>query len=152
MVFSYKCAPVEVSLCFSAVLTASLLGRCCSCSFFHLPKQMEVRRHQIQTLQWVCEDSPAEDVIVLHGAWHYHVVVFSGWTLKVQTFSLVSIVMQQEELMFCLGSKKSRRITPFLSQKAACITLPAEGCILNFFFDGELTCHHSMDCYFDSSS
>ena len=42
-------------------------------SIFRGPKQMEVRRHQIQTLQWVCEDSPAEDVIVLHGAWHYHV-------------------------------------------------------------------------------
>ena len=53
------------------------------------------------------------------------------------------------ELMVCLGWRKSRRITPFISQKTVHISLPAEGSILNFFFDGEFTCSHSMDCRFD---
>ena len=50
------------------------------------------------------------------------------------------------------GSRKSRRITPFLSQKTVHITLSAEGSVLNFFFDGEFTCRHSMECRFDSGS
>ena len=29
-------------------------------------------------------------------------------------------------------------------------TLLAEGCALNFFFNAEFPCHHSMDCCFDS--
>jgi len=43
----------------------------------------------------------------------------------------------------------SIRITTFLSQKTVHITLPTEGSVLNFFLDGELTCHHSMDCHFE---
>jgi hypothetical protein len=37
-------------------------------------------------------------------------------------------------------------------QKKVYITLPADGCILNFFFDGEFTCYYSMDYHFDSGS
>jgi len=43
--------------------------------------------------------------------------------------------------------RKSRRITLFLSQKTVHITIPTEGCILNFFFDGKVTCHHSNDWF-----
>ena len=56
------------------------------------------------------------------------------------------------ELMDCLGSRKPRWITSFLSPKTVHATLPTDGCILNIFFKGEFTCFHSMDCSFDSSS
>ena len=36
-------------------------------SIFHLPEQMEVRRRQIQTIQWVQYDSPAKIDNVLYG-------------------------------------------------------------------------------------
>jgi hypothetical protein len=52
----------------------------------------------------------------------------------------------------CPGSRKSRKITTFLFQKTVHITLPAEGSVLNFFFDGEFTCRHSIDRRFDSGS
>ena len=78
-------------------------------------------------------------------------VIFSDLTPEVEAFSSVIIAMEQSEFMVCLGSRKSRSITPFLFQKTVHVTLPAYGCILNFFFDGEFTCHYSMDCHFDSS-
>ena len=77
------------------------------------------------------------------------VVFFFGPILKVQAFSLDSVMMQWSEQMVCLGSRKSRRITPFLLQKTVHITLFTEGCVLNFFFDGEFT-WNSMDYHFDS--
>jgi len=50
---------------------------------------------------------------------HYKrkVVFFSGLTLEIWAYRLVSIAMYQSELLACLGSRKSRRITPILSQK-----------------------------------
>ena len=35
-------------------------------SIFHGPKQIEVRKHQIQTIQWVWLDTPAQIGYVLH--------------------------------------------------------------------------------------
>jgi hypothetical protein len=61
------------------------------------------------------------------------------------------VAMQRSELMVCPGSRKSCRMTPFLSQKTAHSTLPADGCVLNFFFDGEFSCH-PVDFRFDSGS
>jgi hypothetical protein len=55
-------------------------------------------------------------------------------------------------LMGFPGSRKSRKITRFLSQRTVHITLPAEVCVLNCYFDGEFICRHSMDCLFDSGS
>jgi len=52
----------------------------------------------------------------------------------------------------CPSFKKLIRITPSLSQKTAPFIIPSEGCVLNFFFSGEFTCCHSLDCCFDSSS
>ena len=63
--------------------------------------------------------------------------------------------------MVCSVSKKSRMITPFLSQKTGHITSPAEDYILNLFFNGSsqvfsnlsdsmILCHCSMDYHFDS--
>ena len=72
------------------------------------------------------------------------VVFFSGLALEIQAFSLASRCSGQ---IFCLGSRKSRRITPFLSQKTVHITLSTEGSIFNSFFDGEFTCRQSMDCH-----
>jgi len=54
--------------------------------------------------------------------------------------------------MVCLGSRKSIKITPFLSQKAVHVTLPTEGCVLNISFNGEFIFPHFMDCHFDSCS
>ena len=54
--------------------------------------------------------------------------------------------------MVCPGSRQSRRITPFLSQKTVCITLPTEDCILNLLLDEEFTYHHPMDCCYYSGS
>ena len=56
-------------------------------------------------------------------------VFFSVLMLEIWTFGLVS------ELI-CLGSRKSKRTTSFLPQNTRHITLPAEGCVLNFIFDG----------------
>lgn len=42
--------------------------------------------------------------------------------------------MDWSELMAYLGSIKSRMITPFEAQKTVHITLPSEGCVLNFLF------------------
>jgi len=47
--------------------------------------------------------------------------------------------------IICPVSRKPRRITPFLSQKTVHITLHAEGCLWNFFFNGEFTCHYSTE-------
>lgn len=44
----------------------------------------------------------------------------------------------KSELMFCLGSRKSKRLTPFLSQKTAHIIFLTGGCILNIFEIGNL--------------
>jgi len=52
--------------------------------------------------------------------------------------------------MVCLGSKKSRRITPFSSQEKVHITLTSEGWVLNVFFNLEFTCCHPMHYCFDS--
>lgn len=58
---------------------------------------------------------------------------------------------KQSELVVCLDSRKSQKITPFLSPKTVHITLPTDGFVLNFFSDEFPTCH-SMDCCLDSSS
>jgi len=54
--------------------------------------------------------------------------------------------------MVCPCSRKSRRITPFLSQNAVHISLPVEVCVMNFLFRVKFTCPHSMDWYFHSCS
>ena len=43
------------------------------------------------------------------------VVFFSGLTLEIGAFCLVSTAMYQLEFMVFLGSRKSRTVTPFLS-------------------------------------
>lgn len=51
--------------------------------------------------------------------------------------------------MVCLGSRKYSRITSFLSQQAVHIILSTEGCIWNFFCNGEFICCYFMDCRFE---
>ena len=81
------------------------------------------------------------------GAWHCHVARerFLLWTdsesSRFQLSQHRDVAIRLDGVVLC--SRKSRRITPFLSQKAAHIT---ESCVLNFFFNGEFTCHHSMPC------
>ena len=72
------------------------------------------------------------------------IIFFSGLQLS----QYCSVAVRAD----CLSFKKLIRITPSLSQKTAPFIIPSEGCILNFFFSGEFTCCHSLDCCFDSSS
>jgi len=129
-------------------------------SIFHQPEQMEVRRCQIQTIWWVWYNSPATIDNVLHslqtGMGPGNIMLQEKGRLLLWSDSgNLSLQLSQRhnvaELMVCPGSRKSRRITPFLSQKTVHITLPNEGSVLNFFFDGEFTCRHSVDYRFDSS-
>lgn len=79
-----------------------------------------------------------------YGVWHYHVAreSLSSLTLEVRAFSLVRVMMSLSKLMVFLGSRKSRSIILFLSQKTVYITLSTVGCILNFLFVEEFTfCH-----------
>ena len=122
---------------------------------------MEVRKRQIRTVRWVWYDSPAKIDNMLRGL---QTGVGSGvivleekgylllWPDSGNSSLQLSVAMLRSELMVWPGSRKSRRITSFLSQKIMHITLPAEGSVLNFFFDGEFTCRHSMDCRFDSGT
>lgn len=73
-------------------------------------------------------------IIVLHNKG----CLFSDPTLDVPALSFVSAAIQWSELVVCSSSRKSRRISPLLSQTTAGITLPTEGCTLNVLFDGEL--------------
>ena len=73
-------------------------------SIFDWPEQMEIRRHQNQTM-----DSPTKIGNALHGlqtgmgpgviVLRENVCFFSGLTLEVGAFSLVSIAMQWSQLM-----------------------------------------------------
>jgi len=111
---------------------------------------MEVRRHWIQSVLTVVEQSTQDWKCLpwpsnCYGAWcKRKAAVFSHLILK---FSLVCTVVQQSELMVCPGSRKSSRTIPFLSQHTVHITSCTEGWILNFFFKGEFTCHHSTDLF-----
>jgi len=129
-------------------------------SIFHLPEQMEVRRRQIQTIQWVQYDSPAKIDNVLHGlqtGMGPGIIALQekGSLLLWPDSGNLSLQLSQRRDVVVrvdgyLGSTKSRSITLSLFQKTLHITLPTEGSVL--FFDGEFTCRHSMDCCFDSSS
>jgi len=66
------------------------------------------------------------------------VVLFTGLTLEVRVFNSVSIVIQWSELMICLATRKSKRITTFLFQKT--VLYPSTA-VLNFLFNGEFKCH-----------
>ena len=46
-------------------------------------------------------------------------------------------VLQTPALVVLLLGKKSNIITPFASQNTVAITLPADGCVLNFFDLGD---------------
>jgi hypothetical protein len=57
------CGPLFHSS-YDGVVTRKMLS---TQSIFHHPEQMEVRRGQIQTIQWVWQDSPPKIGNVLHG-------------------------------------------------------------------------------------
>jgi len=131
-------------------------------SIFHRPEQMEVRRRQIRTIQWVWYDSPAKIENVLHGlqtGMGSGVIVLQekGCLLlwpdsgnsSLQLSRRRNVAVRVDDFP---GSRKSRMITPFLSLRTVHVTLPTEGRVLNFFFDGKFTCHHCMECRFDSGS
>jgi len=152
-----------VNLSFTAAMTTLLLGIHCSCS-----------RSFSDTDRWKSEGTKFK----LCGGWgrtehprltvcstvfrliwglellycKRNVVFFSGLALKVWAFSSLSVAMEQSELMVCPGSKKFRKTVPFQSQKTVHIAVSTEGWVLNIFFHGEFTCHHSVDCCFDSGS
>jgi len=143
MLCLYKSAAPEVTHCFTAAMTVTLLGKCCP----HNPsfigphgwksegaKSRLCGRCGRQSIQnWQCIPSSSN----WYRTWCHCVArehFFSGLPLEVRAFSSVSIMMKQSKLMFCPGSRKSGRIIFFLSQKTVHIILPTEGCVLNFSF------------------
>ena len=110
---------------------------------FHKPKQMEVRRCEIQiysgcgrTVQprlAVCSTVFKQVRGMVLSCCKRKAVFFSGLILEIRAISLVSVTVQWSELMASPGFKKSRRITPFLFQKPVYITLLSKGFIWNFF-------------------
>ena len=131
-------------------------------SIFHRPEQMEVRRRQIRTIQWVWYDSPAKIDNVLYGlktGMGPGVIVLQekGCLLLWPDSGNSSLQLSRRRNVAVRvdgfpGSRKSRMIPPFLSLKTVHVTLPTEGRDLNFFFDGKFKCCHSTDCRFDSGS
>jgi len=124
--------------CFTAMM---MIGKCCPPQFiFDWPEQMEARRCQIWTIWWVWWDSPAKTGNVLYsfcwyGVWCYCVarekllpsLDWSGCS-GIQLCHCCNVAISVDGFVprnpewSC--SKKSRMITPFLSQKAVHITFP----------------------------
>jgi len=136
--------------CYDGVITRKVFPMQ---SIFHQPEQMQVRRHK-SGLYSVCGRTVQTRLAMCS------TVFKQGWSLvlpccKRKVSGLIgnsSLQLSQHhnvvELTVCLSSMKSKRITSFPFQNTVRITLAAEGCILNFFFQGEFTCHHSMGCCF----
>lgn len=163
MPHAYKSAAAEVTHCFTAAVTILLPRKCCP----NRPFSIGLRRCKSEGVKSriyggccrTVQTRLAMRYMVLKLVWGLvlscckrKAVYFSGPTLEVQAFSSVSDTIQRSELMVCPSSRKSRRITTFLSRKTLPIILSTEGHVLNFFFDGEITHHQSVDCHFDSSS
>lgn len=136
-----------------AAVTALLLRKCCPCSLpFISPNTWKSEGDKSGLRESGHTAGCGKDKIGnwVMALWSYKLLSSSGLTLA---FSFVSVTVLQAELMICLSSRKSRGITPFLSQKTVLMAVPPEGCIFNFFFfRGEFTCHQSMECCFDSCS
>ena len=148
--------------CFTATVMASLLGKYCPCNLSFIGPNRQMSEGPKSGLHGGCGRTAQPRLAVCFTVFRLvwglmlscckrEVIFFSGLILGVWAFSLVSIAMYWSELMVYSGSRKSRRITSFLSQKIVHITLPSLGCILNFFFNDEFTSHHSTDCHFASS-
>jgi len=53
-------APAEVTHCFRAALWCTVARKMLPMqSIFHWPEQIKIRKHQIQTIQWVWQNGPA---------------------------------------------------------------------------------------------
>ena len=157
-----KSAPVEVMHCFTAAVTALLLGKCCSChpSFIspNRCKSEGAKSRLYSRCGRCCRINPDKIGNVLcslqsdMGSFVLQKkVCFPLWPDSGSWSLLLSQCHSVAELMVYQGCRKSGRIIPFLSQKIIYITLPNEVCVLNFFFKREFTCCHSMGCCFDSS-
>ena len=113
-------------------------------SIFHWLEQMKVRRCQITTTWCMWYDSPAKIGSVFQGLqigmmlsacvaieW----LSSLAWLCKFKPSSLISIMIPESDLIVYPGSRKSRKITPSLSQKAMNITLSDDGYVLTFCLD-----------------
>ena len=120
-------------------------------SIFHHSKQMKVRRCLYggcgRSVQPICS-------MVFRLVWGLvlscckrKVVVFSGLTLKFKPSAQSASCFSGQELMVCLCSGKSRRISPFPSQNTVQVTSPTEVCILTFLFNGKFTSPVHGLCY-----
>jgi len=114
---------------FTAAMMTSLLGKYCLCS----PSFIGSNGWKSKGAKYGLHDGCGQTVqprlavcsMIFKLAWDSvfkcckrNVDCFSGLTLQVQAVSVVS------NMMTCLNSRKSTRITPFLSQKAVHITYP----------------------------
>ena len=112
-------------------------------SIFHWPEQIKIRKHQIQTIQWVCWDSqhhcfqtgmrpgvnvlPEKECLLL---WP------DSGSLSLQ-FS-----QHHSEVVTVDGLSGFQEI-----QKDHLFSVPTEDCLEFFFFSGVFIWCHSMDCH-----
>ena len=129
---------------------------------FHRHEQMEVRRCQIQTTTcWVWQDSPAKTDNVLYSLQTGMVpgiIILQGKDCLVlgpdsgsSSFQLSQSCSIAVRVDGNPGSRKSRRIPPFLSQRQ-CASLYLLRAVSSTFSLKGNSDHHSMDCHFDSVS
>jgi len=133
-----------VILFLTAAMTLSLIRKCCPCN----PPFIRLNRWKSGGAKsWLyagCGRTVQPRLVVCSMIFKWvsglvllrckrKIVFFSGLSLEAQDFRLVLWSV----LMVCPGSRKSKRITPFLTQKTVHITLYTDGCILNLFLHEE---------------
>ena len=64
--------------------------------------------------------------------------IYLGVFSRIAILSWSSKFAQYTPVIVLLLSKKSNIVTPFVSESTVVITLPADGCVLNFFGFGDL--------------
>jgi len=126
-------------------------------SIFHRPEQMEVRRHQIQIIQWVWKDSPAKTGNVLRGFQTDEGPGVSYYKRKDVFFSSLTLEVSQHRDVEVWADSLSRlqetqKDYPFSIPKDSIHHFTSWGLHLELFFNGEFMYCHSMDCHFYSSS
>jgi len=87
-----------------------------------------------------------------YGAWHYCLarekLSYLTWLWKFKPSAQSASRCSNKNWCLSEFSRKSRRTSPFLAQKAVHISLAAEGCV--FLFNAVFTSSHSLDCYLQS--
>ena len=141
MLHLLKSVPAEVAHCFTAAMTATLLGKLYPCSLYFIGLnrwKSEGAKSGQSSQDW----QRAPSSLNVCGAQLYCVVrerlpPSLGLALEIGAFSWVNIMMHQSRLMLYLGCRKSRSVITFLSQKITSVhPLRAPSC--EFPTEGEV--------------